>query len=97
MCPGVFCVISSYNLRGSYKKDTRNLHKRHLKRLYYNNYNIVISVSSNNCLNYLRSHPPNPPLNLTYPPLCYVPLTTEDRTPQAILSRFPSCATTRPP
>src|SRR6218665_103552 len=36
------------------------------------------------------AYPPNPPLNFTYPSLalCYNPITTEDRTLQAILSRF---------
>jgi len=29
--------------------------------------------------------------------VCYIPLTTEDRTLLAILSRFYSCATTHPP
>src|SRR6218665_392448 len=44
---------------------------------------------------------PIPPLNFTYPrlhtPLLYIPLTTEDQTFQAILSRFYFCSTTRPP
>src|SRR6218665_303457 len=64
----------------------------------------VGSDGSDGLLKDLRqfAHPLNPSNNFTYPPLarctllCNIPHTTEDRTPQAILSdsRAYSCATT---